>query len=119
VLALVDIGFILAVIAFGLGLSLATYRAVATQSDWPMGAWHHSRPRLPIMIGVASLLLACAYAFARGYGGYVLSALAIPIFGFAWAGFWTGFLRVGAQSALLLAPLAAALLIVRWATWAG
>ena len=40
-------------------------------------------------------------------------------FGVAWAAFWTGFLRVGAQSALLLAPLAAALLIVRWYHLAG
>jgi hypothetical protein len=117
VLYLVDLGFILAVVAFGLGLSLATYRAVATQSDWPMGEWHHSRPRLPVLIGMGSVLLASAYAFARGSGGYLLSAVAIPIFGFGWAGFWTGFLRVGAQSALLLAPLAAALLVVRWITW--
>ena len=49
----------------------------------------------------------------------MLSASAIPVFGVAWAAFWTGFLRVGAQSALLLAPLAAALLLVRWYTWLG
>jgi hypothetical protein len=119
VLYLIDLGFVLAVVAFGLGLSLATYRPVAVQLGWPMGAWHRDRPGLPVLIGLASLILACAYAFARAYGGYLLSAAVIPIFGLAWAGFWTGFLRVGAQSALLLAPLAAALLVVRWMTWVG
>jgi hypothetical protein len=114
--AVVDLGFILAVVAFGSGLSLATYRLFAGQFGWPMGAWQEERPALPILVGTASLLLAAAYAFSRGYGGYVLSASAIPVFGVAWAAFWTGFLRVGAQSALLLAPLAAALLIVRWIT---
>jgi len=111
---LIDFGFILAVVAFGSGLSLATYRIVAVRSGWPMGAWHRRRPALPMLVGVSSMLLAAAYAFARGYGGYVLSAALIPTFGSAWAAFWTGFLRVGAQSALLLAPLAGALLIVRW-----
>src|SRR5262249_30084433 len=114
-----DVGFVLAVIAFGMGLSLATYRAVAAQLGWPMGIWHLERPGLPVLIGLGCLVLACAYAFARAYGGYFLSAAVFPIFGLAWAGFWTGFLRVGAQSALLLAPLVAALLVVRWMTWVG
>jgi hypothetical protein len=117
--AIVDLGFILAVVAFGSGLSLATYRVFAGRLGWPMGTWHKERPALPILVGILSLLLAGAYALARGYGGYVVSASAIPAFGIAWAAFWTGFLRVGAQSALLLAPLAAALLIVRWITWLG
>jgi len=117
--ALIDLGFILAVVAFGLGLSLATYRVVAGRLGWPMGTWHKQRPALPALIGSLSMLLAAAYAVSRGYGGYVLSASAIPVFGLAWAAFWTGFLRVGAQSALLLAPLAAALLVVRWYTWLG
>jgi hypothetical protein len=111
---LVDLGFILAVIAFGSGLSLATYRAVAGQFGWPMGTWHKQRPALPLLVGAVSILPAVAYALARGYAGYVLSASAIPVFGVAWAAFWTGFLRVGAQSALLLAPAAAILLVVRW-----
>jgi hypothetical protein len=117
--AIVDLGFVLAVIAFGSGLSLATYRPVARRFGWPMGVWHTERPALPVMVGIAAIVLAGAYALARGYGGYVLSAAAIPVFGLAWAAFWTGFLRVGAQSALLLAPLAAALLVVRWYTWLG
>ena len=113
-MGLIDLGFILAVVAFGSGLSLATYRPVAMRSGWPMGAWHKQRPTLPVLVGSASMLAAGAYAFARGYGGYVLSASLIPAFGAAWAAFWTGFLRTGAQSALLLAPLAALLLIVHW-----
>ena len=118
-MALIDLGFVLAVVAFGSGLSLATYRTFAGRFGWPMGAWHLQRPALPVVVGMVCVLLAAAYAMARGYGGYVLSASAIPVFGVAWAAFWTGFLRVGAQSALLLAPLAAALLIVRWITWLG
>jgi hypothetical protein len=111
---LIDLGFVLAVIAFGSGLSLATYRIVAARWDWPMGAWQRERPILPLLVGGACMLVAGAYAFARGYGGYVLSASLIPAFGAAWAGFWTGFLRVGAQSALLSAPLMALLLLVWW-----
>jgi hypothetical protein len=34
--------------------------------------------------------------------------------GVALAVFWSGFLRVGAQSALLLAPMAAAPLLIAW-----
>ena len=113
-MGLIDLGFILAVIAFGSGLSLATYRIVAARWGWPMGAWQRERPILPVLVGAACMLLAGAYAFARGYGGYVLSASLIPAFGAAWAAFWTGFLRVGAQSALLLAPLVALLLIAWW-----
>ena len=45
--------------------------------------------------------MALLFSLARGYGGYVVSAWAIPVFGVAWAVFWIGFLRVGAQSALL------------------
>jgi hypothetical protein len=111
---LIDLGFILAVIAFGWGLSLATYRAFAGRFGWPMGVWHKQRPAVPIVVGIVAILLAAAYALARAYIGYQLSASAIPVFGVAWAVFWTGFLRVGAQSALLLAPAAAVLLVVRW-----
>ena len=113
-MAAIDVGFILAVVAFGWGLSLATYRLFAERHGWPMGSWHQERPGLPILVGVLSMVLAALFALMRGYVGYALSAAAIPAFGIAWAIFWTGFLRVGAQSALLLAPAAAVLLIVRW-----
>lgn len=113
-MTLIDLGFVLAVVAFGWGLSLATYRLFAVPRGWPMGTWQAQRPGLSMMVGVAAVLLAMAYALARGYGGYVLSAALIPAFGIAWAVFWTGFFRVGAQSALLLAPVAAVILLVRW-----
>jgi hypothetical protein len=110
----IDVGFVLAVVAFGWGLSLATYRIFARHHGWPMGYWHQLRPRLPVAIGVLAILLAAFFAVARGWGGHVLSAWAIPVFGVAWAVFWTGFLRVGAQSALLLAPAAALWLMIWW-----
>jgi len=112
--ATIDVGFVLAVVAFGWGLSLATYRAFATRCGWPMGAWQVDWPALPITLGLLCTLLAGLYAAARGYGGHTISAWAIPVFGLAWAVFWTGFLRVGAQSALLLGPPAAVLLLLRW-----
>ena len=113
-MAAIDLGFVLAVVAFGWGLSLATYRLFARRYGWPMGAWHQCRPGLPIGLGVLAILLATFFALARGLGGHWLSAAAIPVFGVAWAIFWTGFLRIGAQSALFLAPAAGLLLILRW-----
>jgi hypothetical protein len=43
------------------------------------------------------------------HGGVV-----ILVFGLALAVFWSGFLRVGAQSALLFAPLSAGVLLIGW-----
>jgi hypothetical protein len=108
-----DVGFILAVGALGWGLSLATYRAFATQRRWPMGAWHARVPQLPIAIGAVCVVLALWVAAQRIGGGDGSSGWLILLFGLAWAVFWTGFLRVGAQSALLLAPVAALLLLLR------
>lgn len=110
----VDVGFILAVAVLGWGLSLVTYRPLALRLGWPMGAWQHTRPGRTLAVGAASMALAALYALARAYAGYGTSAMAIMVLGLAWAVFWTGFLRVGAQSALLLAPGAALLLLVRW-----
>jgi hypothetical protein len=107
----VDHLFLLAVGALGWGLSLATYRELAELTGWPMGALQAERPAIPIGLGVASLAAAIAFAIARGgaSGGWV-----IVLFGLALALFWSGFLRVGAQSALLLAPLATFALLVSW-----
>jgi hypothetical protein len=112
--AAIDVAFILAVLAFGWGLSLATYRLLAKHHGWPMGDLHVSRPGLPVLIGVACMLLAVAFAATRAGIGHPGSGSVIVVFGLAWAVFWTGFLRVGAQSALLLAPGAGLLLLVRW-----
>ncbi len=108
-----DVGFILAVGALGWGLSLATYRAFATQRRWPMGAWHARVPQVPIAIGAVCIVLAVWVATRRIGGGDGASGWLILLFGLGWAVFWTGFLRVGAQSALLLAPVAALLLLLR------
>ena len=113
-MALIDLGFVLAVVAFGWGLSLVAYRRIAARRNWPMGSWQTHRPHLMILVGAAAALVGLSYALARGYGGYLLSAGLIPAFGIAWAAFWIGFFRVGAQSALLLAPAAAVLLLVHW-----
>jgi hypothetical protein len=113
-MAPIDVGFVLAVVALGWGLSLATYRFFAARCDWPIGVWHLHWPSLALLVGLSAVAPAGLFAAARAYGGYTLSALAIPLFGLAWAAFWTGFLRVGAQSALLLAPAAAVLLLWHW-----
>jgi hypothetical protein len=114
--AAIDVGFVLAVAAFGWGLSLATYRIFARLRGWPMGVWQDERHGLTVLLGLAVMALAALFAGARGYGGHELSAAAIPVFGIAWAVFWTGFLRAGAQLALLLGPAAALLLAIWWSS---
>jgi hypothetical protein len=108
----VDHLFLLAIGALGWGASLATYRALAARTGWPMGTLQAQQPAIAITLGVISLGLGIVFAAARGgmHGGWV-----ILVFGLALGVFWSGFLRVGAQSALLLAPLAAGLLLIGWA----
>jgi hypothetical protein len=107
----VDPLFLLAVGAIAWGLSLATYRLIAARNGWPLGAVQAAAPAVPLAIGLVSLSVGLAYAASRGptHGGLV-----IVLFGLALALFWSGFLRVGAQSALLLAPLAAIVLLIAW-----
>jgi hypothetical protein len=112
-LSVFDIGFMLAVGALGWGLSLATYRAFAAIHDWPMGRWQADRPLLPLVIGVICVAAGVLVAMGRISTGDGASGLMILGFGLAWAVFWTGFLHTGAQSALLLAPVAALILLVR------
>ena len=78
-----------------------------------MGAWQKRIPELPIVIGILSIALAAWEASRRIGSDTSASGLLIVLFGAAWAVFWTGFLLVGAQSALLLAPIAALLLLLR------
>lgn len=108
---MVDHLFFLAVGALGWGLSLATYRPVAQLNGWPLGAAQTALPALTLATGVVSALIGLVFALARGplHGGLV-----ILLFGLALAVFWSGFLRVGAQSALLLAPLSALALLIAW-----
>lgn len=106
----VDAMFILATIAFAWGLSLATYRLFAVHNGWPMGEWQAHRPGLPIAIGLFAIAIAMLFALARG--GPVI--LILPLLGILIAFAWTALTRVGAQSALLLAPLSICALVVVW-----
>jgi hypothetical protein len=110
---MIDNLLLLAIGAFGWGLSLATYRVFARREEWPMGALHADLPAVPVVIGLFALLAAIGFAAARGSetGGLV-----IVVSGVLLAVFWTGFLRVGSQISLLLAPAAAVLLILGWLT---
>jgi hypothetical protein len=108
---MVDHLFLLAVAAIGWGLSLATYRELARYNGWPLGEAQSTAPVAMTIIGLASIAPGLVLAMVRGPldGGVV-----IVIFGVALAVFWCGFLRVGAQSALLLAPIAAVGLLIAW-----
>lgn len=106
-----DIMFVLAVAAFGWGLSVMTYRWVAIRNGWPMGAWQSQMPELPAMLGLVVIAVAMVFALARGWG----TALILPLLGLAIAFGWTALLKVGAQSALLLGPAAAVLVLIGWA----
>jgi hypothetical protein len=108
---IVDLPFLLASASFGFGLSLAVYRWLAVYNDWPMGHLHANRPALPVSLGILCMLVALAFAAARGaqYGGW-----GIVVFGLLWALFWLGFFRVGSQLSLLLAPVATAMLLFSW-----
>lgn len=109
---MVDHLFFLAVGAIGWGLSLASYRPIAVMAGWPLGVAQERLPTVTSLIAIASIAAGLALAIARGpmEGGIV-----IVLFGVGLALFWSGFLRVGAQSALFLAPLSALALIVAWA----
>jgi hypothetical protein len=108
---MVDNLFLFAVGALGWGLSLATYSFVARRQQWPMGALQIDFPAIPVVIGVVATVVSLIFALDRGTeaGGWVIIA-----FGILLAIFWTGFLRVGSQIALLLAPDATTLLLVGW-----
>lgn len=106
----VDPLFWLATAAFAWGLSLASYRWFAVHNGWPMGEWQARRPGLPIAIGLMSMLLAVLFAVARGGA----TVFVLPLFGFVCGLGWTAVTRVGAQSALLLAPISVIALLVVW-----
>lgn len=110
----IDFGLLLAVLTLGWGIVVAAYRPIAEAISWPMGTPQRRHPYLARLLGVACVACAVAFVLWRVVAGYPLSALMILVFGIAWAAFWLGFFRVAAQSALLLAPAAAALLLWRW-----
>ena len=108
---MVDNLFLLAVASLGWGLSLATYSIFAMRRQWPMGALQMDFPAIPVLIGLVAIAVSVWFAIARGpeAGGWV-----IILFGILLAIFWTGFLRVGSQISLFLAPIATVLLITGW-----
>lgn len=108
---LIDHLFMLSIIAFGLGLSVLTYRLFARRRGWPMGTLYSEAPMVPVVIGLFALLTGLSFAVARGAPS---GGLIILVCGALLAIFWTGFLRVGSQAALLIAPLAAIALIFGW-----
>jgi hypothetical protein len=108
---MIDNLFLLAVGALGWGFSLATYRFFARRQGWPMGALQIDFPAVPVLIGLFALCFGLWFAVVRATdsGGWV-----ILLFGALLALFWTGFLRVGSQISLILAPVATVLLIAGW-----
>jgi hypothetical protein len=110
-----DFLFFAATLALGWGLSLATYRVFALRNDWPMGELHANKPLVPVLLGVFAIAIAFLFAAFRAAtvstemgGWWILPA------GLLWAFFWTGFMRVGSQSSLFLAPIATDLLMIAW-----
>ncbi len=106
----VDTMFILATLAFAWGMSLATYRWFAILNGWPMGEWQAHRPGLPIAIGFFAMAFAFVFGLARGGA----TTLIVPLFGILCALAWTALTRIGAQSSLLLAPVAVLALLFFW-----
>lgn len=108
---MIDNMFLMAVAALGWGLSLATYRVFAARRQWPMGALQIDFPAIPVLLGIFAIVVSLLFASTRGVeaGGWV-----IVLFGILLAVFWTGFLRVGSQISLVLAPVATVMLIAAW-----
>jgi len=110
----VDVMFVVATLAFAWGLSLATYRLFAVYNGWPMGEWQAHRPGLPIAIGLFAMAFAVTFGLARASVTGDATAIIVPLFGVLCALAWTAITRIGAQSALLLAPLAVLALLGLW-----
>jgi hypothetical protein len=107
--------FFLATAAFGWGLSLATYRMVANRNGWPLGDPQANHPLFVMLVGLITLIVAFLYA-THGHNGPITTGWIILGLGLLFALFWTGFLRVASQTALILGPLAAFLLVLGWAS---
>lgn len=102
--------FVLAVAAFAWGLSLASYRWVALRNGWPMGAWQAERPALPRLLGLGAVWISLVSAAALGGAAFPM----VLVLGLLGALVWVVIFKIGAQSALLLAPLAAAFSLAGW-----
>ena len=94
--------------AFAWGLTLTVYRWIASESAWPMGVWQAERPVLPRLIGLGAMAAGLVSGAALGGSAF----LTVVLLGLVAAVLWLRLLKVGAQSALLLAPAAAALTLL-------
>lgn len=107
----IDTLFLIATAALGWGLSLATYRLAAVRHRWPMGKLQTGHAAIPLVLGLAAVVIAGLFAAARGEtGGWVIVGAGVLL-----AMIWTGLLRVASQVSLFLAPAAAVLLVLGWA----
>lgn len=98
-----------AIAAFGWGLSLTTYRVAALRLGWPMGEAQASYPAVTVAVGLLGMIAGAGYTWlAPGAHGIVTVLPAGVLFGL----FWTGFMRVASQSALILTPLAVGVLLL-------
>lgn len=104
----VDLPFFLAVGALGWGLALAFYRSAARLARWPSGTAQRHLPAFTTILSLIAIAAGAGFALSRGIAG---GGVVIALFGIALAVFWLGLLRVGAQSALLLAPGSAIILL--------
>lgn len=103
--------FLLAMAALGWGFSLAIYRPVARHFGWPMGVMQAHHPLAVTLIGIAALVFTFLFIMMDPNQRWPV----LPL-GLLFAMFWIGFLRVASQTALFLAPIAALLLGVVWAS---
>ncbi len=103
--------YLLAMATFGWGFSLAIYRPIALHFGWPMGAMQARHPLVVTGLGIAALVLTFLFIMMDPPQRWPV----LPL-GLLFTLFWVGFLRVGSQISLFLAPIAALLLGVVWAS---
>lgn len=103
--------YLLAVATFGWGFSLAIYRSIALRMGWPMGVLQERHHLIVTLIGVAALVFTFLFIMMNPQQRWPV----LPL-GLLFTLFWIGFLRVASQTALFLAPIAALLLGVVWAS---
>jgi hypothetical protein len=109
---MINQAYLLAILSFGFGLSLALYRLFALRNHWPMGYLQEHVPIVPVLLGLFALFAGIVHATTIGLNG---GGLGIVISGILLAIFWLGFVRVGSQVSLFLAPIAGTLLVMYWA----
>jgi hypothetical protein len=103
--------YLLAMATFGWGFSLAIYRPVANHFGWPMGVMQSRHPLWVTLLAVATLIFTFLFVMMDPPQRWPV----LPL-GVLFSLFWIGFLRVASQTSLFLAPIAALLLGLVWAS---